>query len=56
MTFEGKINEDKTVKKFLMKQDNAGAWKIDPQTARVQDWVMALEGDFSNRIEEIAKR
>ena len=54
-SFEGKINDDKSVRKFQIKQDDAGTWKIQPQQ-NVPEWVMALEGDFSNEIETRATR
>jgi len=55
VVFDGKINDDKTVGKFQMKQDEAGQWKIQPGN-NVPAWVMELEGAFGERIEEIAAR
>ena len=53
-TFEGKINDDKTVKKFQMKKEDGGSWKI--QTQQLPEWVMSLEQDFSDQIEVRAAR
>lgn len=49
-TYEGKINDDKTVKKFQMKQDENSAWKIQPQ--KLPEWVLGLEQAFHDKIEE----
>ena len=47
--YEGKINDDKSVPKFKMKRDAAGQWKIEGE--KIPAWTMALENDFSSRIE-----
>jgi hypothetical protein len=53
-TFEGKINDDKTVKKFQLKKDDAGQWKI--QEEGVPAWVSELEQSFADQIEVRAAR
>lgn len=55
IVFDCKINDDKSVGKFQLKQDESGQWKIQ-DGHNVPDWVMALEPEFSARIEEIAAR
>ena len=47
--YEGKINDDKSVKKFRMKKESDGSWKI--QSQELPEWVLGLEKDFSDRIE-----
>ena len=53
-TYEGKINDDKAVKKFQMKKDGAGHWKI--QEDGVPAWVSGLEQSFADQIEMRASK
>ena len=53
-TFEGKINDDKSVRKFQMKKNESGDWKI--QQEGLPTWVTALEKSFADQIEERAAR
>jgi hypothetical protein len=53
-TFEGKINDDKTVKKFQMKKNESGNWKIQQEGLPI--WVTGLEQSFADQIEERATR
>jgi len=53
-TFEGKINDDKSVKKFQMKKGENGAWKI--QDEGLPGWVCGLEQSFSEQIEARASK
>ena len=46
--YEAKINDDKQVKKFKMKQE-AGQWKI--QGEDLPTWVLDMESEFGARIE-----